>query len=147
MRLPTYKELKRFVEVEGWEDKDKVSQKKKGDHYRYVFVTPAGEILYTRISHGSEQVHSQDLFKHILRDQLCIDENQFWDAVDKGIKPKRPTSTATPLNQGIEAKLARNLLAKVGLSQNELADITQTEAVTIWTKWLSSGNTGSGGRT
>src|ERR1019366_6129528 len=129
MRLPTYKELKRFVEVEGWEDKDKVSQKKKGDHHRYIFVTPAGEILYTRISHGNEQIYSLDLFKHILREQLQIDERQFWDAVDKGIKPKRATPTTPPQHQGIDAKLARNLITKVGLSQTELADMTQANAV------------------
>jgi len=137
VRLPIYKEIKRFVEVEGWEDKDEVSQKKKGDHHQYVFVIPTGEILYTRISYGNEQIHSLDLFKHILREQLKIDERQFWDAVDKGIKPKRPTPTTTPQHQGIDAKLARNLIAKVGMSQKDLANITQTEAVGIWNKWLN----------
>lgn len=131
MRLPTYKELKRFGEVEGWETV----------HHRYLFVTPIGEILYTRISHGNEQIYSLDLFKHILREQLQIEESQFWDAVDKGIKPKRPTPTATPQHQGIDAKLARNLITKVGLSQTELADMTQANAVSIWNKWLNSKGT------
>ena len=138
MRLPTYKELKRFVEVEGWEDKDKLSQKRKGDHHRYIFVTPTGEILYTRISHGNGQINAPDLFKHILHVQLQIDESQFWDAVDKGIKPKRPMPVTTPQHQGIDAKLARNLITKVGLSQTELTDMTQVEAISTWTKWLST---------
>ena len=137
MRLPTYKELKRFVEVEGWEDKDKVSQKKKGDHHRYTFVTPTGEILYTRISHGNEEIHSLDLFKHILREQLQIDESQFWAAVNKGIKPKRPTPTTAPQQQGIDAKLARNLITKVGLSHADLSEMTETDAISIWNKWLN----------
>ena len=56
MRLPTYKQLRRFVEVEGWEDKDKKSQKKTGDHHRYVFTTPKGERLYTRNAEKLELV-------------------------------------------------------------------------------------------
>ena len=140
MRLPTFKELKRYVEVEGWEDKDALSQKKKGDHHRYVFTTPTGERLYTRISHGNEQIYSQELFGAILRDQLRIDEAQFWGAVDKGIKPLRPKLATTPQHEGIDAKLARNLITKVGMSPADLAGIDQSDAVKIWNEWLSSGS-------
>lgn len=140
MRLPTYKELKRYMEVEGWEDKDALSHKKKGDHHRYVFTTPTGERLYTRISHGNEQIYSPELFGAILRDQLRIDEIQFWAAVDKGIRPRRPLPASAPEHDGIDAKLARNLITKVRMSPQDLAGITQSEAVIIWNEWLSSGN-------
>ena len=58
MRLPTYQELIRFVDVEGWE----------GNHHRFFFTTPTGERLYTRVSHGRGQINNLDLFQHILRD-------------------------------------------------------------------------------
>ena len=138
MRLPTYKELKRFVEIEGWEDKDEKSKKKKGDHHRYTFTTPMGEILFTRISHGSDQIQDPDLFAHILRDQLCIDEDQFWRAVDKGLKPSRLSPLHIEQVGAIEAKLARNLINKVGMRPDELVGIDQQGAVGIWQEWLAS---------
>ncbi|MBI3428951.1 MAG: hypothetical protein HY050_02615 [Actinobacteria bacterium] len=141
MRLPTYKELKRYVEVEGWEDKDKKSSKKKSDHHRYVFTTPTGARLYTRVSHGNEQIYDQEFFGRILRDQLCIDEAQFWAAVDKGVKPRRPMPVSASQQEGIDAKLARNLIAKVGLGPSDLVDMSQEDAVRIWQEWLGSGRT------
>ena len=140
MRLPTYKELKQFVEVEGWENKDKKSKKKQGDHFRYVFTTPTGERLFTRVSHGSEKIYDQDLFTRILRDQLCIDEVQFWEAVDKGRKPRRPSPVSVSQEGGIDAKLARNLINKVGLNPSELIGMSQEKAVGIWQDWLTSNN-------
>jgi len=137
MRLPTYRELRRFVELEGWADKDAASSKKKGDHHRYVFTTPMGERLYTRISHGHGQYQDPNLFQHILRDQLKVSEEQFWAAVDQGAKPERPTPGAAPTAPSIDAKLARNLLTKVGLAPADLVGLTQEEAVARWTRWLS----------
>lgn len=141
MRLPTFKELNRYVEVEGWEDKDKKSDKRKGDHHRYVFTTPLGERLYTRISHGKGQIFDQELFIRILRDQLCIDEKQFWAAMDKGIHPVRPTLSFGLPHIGIDAKLAKNLITKVGLDSGKLAEMSQEDGVRMWNEWLMSGGT------
>lgn len=138
MRLPTYQELRRFVEVEGWEDKDEKSKKKKGDHHRYIFTTPMGEILFTRVSHGRDQIQDPELFAQILKDQLCIGKNQFWKAVDKGIKPTRPSPTQNEQVEAIDAKLARNLINKVGMKPRELVGISQQRAVKIWQEWVTA---------
>lgn len=138
MRLPTYKELKRFVEVEGWEDKDEKANKKKGDHHRYIFTTPMGERLFIRISHGRDQIQDPDLFAQILRDQLCIDEDQFWKVIDKGIRPTRPSPALSVRADAIDAKLARNLLDKVGMQPSQLVGISQSKAVEIWQEWLTT---------
>ena len=140
MPLPTNKQLRRFVEVEGWQDKDKASKKKNGDHDRYTFVTPRGEILYTRISHGKDEIHNPGLFAHILRDQLQIDEDQFWAAVNDGIKPKRPSATIEVPTEGVDYKLASNLIKRVGLNPQDLAGMSQAKATQIWNDWLSSGS-------
>ena len=139
MRLPTYKELLRFVEVEGWEDKDSKSHKTTGDHHRYVFMTPTGERLYTRVSHGRDEIRSPGLFTNILQEQLCIDAEQFWASVDSGVKPMRPMPASTQQRSGIELKLARNLISKLGMDPKDLAKLTQEDAVKIWNEWLTSG--------
>lgn len=138
MRLPTYQELMRFVQVEGWEDKDKKAGKKKGDHHRYVFTTPTGERLYTRVSHGKGQIYNPNLFEHILRDQLGIDENQFWTAVDRGVKPVRPSPTSIQTSGALDAKLVRNLITKVKVSPNQLEGMTEQEAINLWQEWLTT---------
>lgn len=138
MRLPTFNELGRFVQVEGWEDKDKHSGKKKGNHHRYVFTTPTGERLFTRISHGKGQIHDPNLFEHILRDQLDIDGIQFWAAVDHGVIPIRQTPIPIQLSGALDAKLVRNLLTKVKVNPNQLMTMGQKEAVSLWQEWLAS---------
>lgn len=138
MRLPQFQELIRFVDVEGWEDKDKKSGKKKGDHHRYVFTTPTGERLYTRISHGRGQIYDPDLFAHILRDQLKIDGSQFWAAVDNGVTPIRHSHTSMPMSGALDAKLVRNLIVKVHINPNQLETLTQQEAISLWQNWLAT---------
>jgi len=138
VRTPKFRELKKFVTVEGWTDKDVASGKSTGDHYRYVFTTPTGERLSTRISHGSGQIQDPDLFKHILRDQLKVSEEQFWAAVDAGVIPVREQPGIIRDKSALDAKLARNLISKVGLSPAELVGMTQVAAVQIWTEWLTN---------
>ena len=138
MRLPTFQEFICFVQVEGWEDKDKKSGKKKGDHHRYVFTTPTGERLYTRISHGKGQIYDPNLFEHILRDQLSIDGIQFWVAVDHGVKPIRQSPTSIQISGALDAKLVRNLITKVNVNTKQLETMTQPEAISLWQEWLAS---------
>ena len=137
MRLPTFHELIRFVQIEGWEDKDKKSGKKKGDHHRYVFTTPTGERLYTRISHGKSQIHDPNLFEHILRDQLGIDGIQFWAAVNDGVKPIRQSPTSMQMSGALDAKLVRSLITKVKINPIQLEGMTQQEAISLWQEWLT----------
>jgi hypothetical protein len=136
MRLPTYMQLRRFVEVEGWENKDKKSRKKTGDHHRYVFTTPTGERLYTRISHGSGQIQDPELFTAILPDQLQIDRRQFWSAVDNGAKPRRAFPGGAIRPGSIDAKLARNLLTKAGVPSESLYEMSAEQALSLWHQWL-----------
>ncbi len=123
--------------VEGWDDKDAVSGKKKGDHHRYVFTTPTGERLFTRVSHGRGQIQDRGLFEHILLDQLQIDETAFWAALDQDVVPKRRSSHNPSPQASFDAKLARNLLSKVGLGPEQLIGMTQEEAVAQWNDWLT----------
>ena len=138
MRLPTFQNLIRFVQVEGLEDKDKNSGKRKGEHHRYVFTTPTGERLYTRISHGKGQIYDPNLFEHILRDQLSIDGIQFWVAVDHGVKPIRQSPTSIQISGALDAKLVRNLITKVKVNPIQLEAMTQSEAVSLWQRWLAA---------
>lgn len=64
---------------------------KSNDHVRYELALGDGRILRTKISHpiGKRDTYGIDLWKRILRDQLCVTEEQFWACVNGGIRPER----------------------------------------------------------
>jgi len=135
--MPTNSELRKFVTTEGWQDKDKKSGKKKGDHHRYILELLDGTVLYTRVSHGSGGIDDPSLFASILRTQLAVTEDQFWACVNRGILPPRPgEAIATPVN-AVNAGLARNLIKKVGLRPEDLEGLNQQRAIEIWNQFLT----------
>ena len=126
MRTPTYRQLKKFCQVEGWEDEDALRGRPTGDHFRYRLTLPNGKILRTRVSHGSGQVGG-DLFKHILRDQLQVSEREFWAAVDKRTPPDRGPASSPPGNS-LPAALVDELVRTFGLADAELRTMSEAQA-------------------
>jgi hypothetical protein len=140
MRLPTYAQHRRFCEVDGWEHKGTArSQRSTGDHHRYVKAMPEGPPLYTRVSHGSGEYQSRDLWKHILRDQLNVSEQEFWDAVDHGIAPARGrTAPQKPEGEGLPLWLVESLRHMLGLSEDEIGAMSSEAAHALYMDWCNS---------
>lgn len=126
MRTPTWKQLERFCQVEGWEDRDAVRGRPTGDHKRYRLRLPNGDVLRTKVSHGSGQI-SADLFKHILRDQLQVTEPEFWAAVDRRMPPKRGTVPAPPEGHRLPARLV-DPLHRLGIPDERLREMSVEQA-------------------
>ncbi len=139
--MPAHSALRKFVETEGWDDKDKKSGRKTGDHRRYTLRLETGEVLYTRVSHGSGSVDDPGLWTRILREQLQVTEDQFWDCVRRGIKPPRPGVAAPPPENRLDAKLAFNLIKKVGLTHEQVAELDREQAIEAWKRYLGEGGT------
>jgi hypothetical protein len=145
MRPLPHSAHRRFVETEGWEEKGTArGSGKTGDHHRYQLRLANGEVLTTRVSHGSGQINDPNLVAAILRDQLSISEAEFWCCVEDGVlptrpKPEQPTASAAAL----DAKLVRNLIRKVGLTEAEIAQLTKDEAVYRWNAYLASEESGN----
>ena len=132
---------RKFVETEGWENKGTArGPSKTGDHYRYELVLATGDILTTRVSHGPGQINDPRLVAAILRDQLAVSERDFWRCVDKGVLPPRPQSPSPPaIGEALDAKLVRNLVRKVGLSEADIVKLTKAEAIQRWQEHLRGG--------
>jgi hypothetical protein len=132
---------RKFVETEGWERKGTSrGSGKTGDHYRYNLCLATGDVLTTRVSHGSGQINDPKLIAAIYRDQLAVSEESFWRCVEDGVLPPRPEPpSAAPEGEALDAKLVRNLIRRVGLSEAEIATFTKAEAVRRWEKYLSEG--------
>jgi hypothetical protein len=63
--MPSWRELKRFCERDGWE------LYKKTDHYYFRKMTGEGELKRTKVSMGSHEIPKK-LWKEILNRQLRV---------------------------------------------------------------------------
>lgn len=68
--MPSFKELKRFCENDGWE------LYKDTDHYFYRKRLDNGELLLTKVSKGTGEINGH-LWKHILKRQLHVTQEEF----------------------------------------------------------------------
>ena len=140
MRPLKHADHRKFVETEGWAKKGTASSgQKTGDHFRYTLTLSTGEVLYTRISHGSGQLDDAKLIGEILRNQLGVTEEDFYRCVEKGILPPRPQTIPESSAEDLDASLVRNLIRKAGLSQKEVAKMSKAQAVEAWNEYLSKG--------
>jgi len=132
MRTPTFRELRRFCEVEGWIDLAKQAGRKRRHHFRFALVLTDGHTLYSRISLGSGSIDDAGMFKHILRDQMEVTAAEFWAAVDDGIAPHRPGAAESRRLPGpyLDHALAKALL-RAGCTAADIAALTKAEAVDL----------------
>jgi hypothetical protein len=75
----------------------------------------------------NRESYGPDLWSHILRDQLHVDESTFWACVRDGVVPER--SGPAPTGPALPAELVFLLITKVGLSEQEVAIMTKDDAV------------------
>jgi len=68
--MPSWRELKRFCERDGWE------LYKDTDHYFYRKKMADGNLNRTKVSKGTGEI-PQRLWRYILKKQLQVDETYF----------------------------------------------------------------------
>jgi hypothetical protein len=121
---PTFRDLKRFCENDGWDPR------KKTDHWRYTKTLPDGRTLRTKISFGLGEIHDPGLFAAILREQLDVSEADFWRVVREGGPARRTPRAAAPaaMASGLSAATVLQL-RKLGVSLDRIKRLkTQDEA-------------------
>ena len=68
--MPRWKELKRFCDRDGWE------LYKETDHYYYRKKLENGDVLYTKVSKGSGEIHPK-MCQNIRNHQLKVSQEYF----------------------------------------------------------------------
>jgi hypothetical protein len=68
--MPTWKELKRFCDREGW------TLYKQTDHYFFRKQDADGTIRFTKVSKGSGEIHPH-MWQEILKKQLRVTKEYF----------------------------------------------------------------------
>lgn len=125
---PTRKDHDTFCRTEEWQRIRDARGRTGTHHVTYELGLPDGRILRTRISHPPDRTdYGPSLWRHILRDQLEVDEPTFWSCVHDGVKPQR--GVPAPPRESLPADLVHLLLSRVGLSEAEVAAMSRADAV------------------
>jgi hypothetical protein len=108
-------------------------------HVTYELDLVDGRILRTRVSHPVDRTeYGPSMWKHILRDQLDVDEAAFWSCVRDGVKPHRGIREIPAA--ALPADLVYLLISRVGLDESEVAEMSKEDAVArvqrYWTEQI-----------
>ncbi|GAA3370692.1 hypothetical protein GCM10020367_18320 [Streptomyces sannanensis] len=128
----------RFCVVEAWKRVRDARGRTGTHHVTYELTLHDGRILRTRISHPVDRtVYGQAMWRHILRDQLDITEDEFWECV---LDDRLPDRGAPPVpKESLPADLVHLLIHRVGLAEEEVAALTKEEAVARLQRYWTDG--------
>ncbi|WP_101256102.1 cytotoxic translational repressor of toxin-antitoxin stability system [Streptomyces barkulensis] len=136
---PDRERHERFCVVEEWVRVRDARGRTGTHHITYELRLHDGRVLRTRISHPVDRtVYGAGLWGHILRDQLDVTEDEFWDCVLDGRLPDRGVP-AVP-KEALPADLVYLLIHRVGLAEETVAEMTMDEAVTRLQRYWTEGN-------
>lgn len=135
---PTREDHDTFCRVERWRPVRDASGRTGTHHVTYELELPDGRVLRSRISHPADRSdYGPSLWRHTLRDQLEVDEADFWSCVQDGIKPDR--GTPTPPSETLPADLVHLLISRVGLPESEVARMSKEDAVARAQRYWTEG--------
>lgn len=92
-------------------------------------------MLRTKVSHALGNEIGVDLFRHILREQLQVDEAHFW-AVVRGQVHDASDAPPPPMDT-VPAWLVQRLLFTVGMSEADVRAMTKVQALERWNAFIS----------
>jgi hypothetical protein len=96
-------------------------------HRTYKLSIPDGRILRTRVSRPVDSTqYARSMWIHILREQLSVMENEFWECVDDKVLPDR--SIASDERPGLPYYLAVEIQRVLKLDADEAATLSEAEA-------------------
>lgn len=136
MPVPTRGELKKFCEIDDWE------QLPTTDHYRYRKTLDNGDILSTKVSMGSNgdpAFNDPSLWSHVRRHQLGLDsEDEFWETLKTGNPPSRgePEPEPEPPKPSLPTWLADYLIWRMGTAEEDVLELSEEEAVELYEKHI-----------
>jgi hypothetical protein len=132
---PTRKDHQQFCLNEGW-TQVRNALGKAGHHVTFELTLPDGQILRTRISHPPKRrSYGPSMWAHILREQLCVSEDEFWACIREKKVPQR--SRGGPVLPSIPAGVVAQLLSH-RVEESEVRRMSRAEAIerlnSIWSQ-------------
>jgi hypothetical protein len=78
------------------------------------------------------------MWRHILRDQLDVEDAAFWSCVQDGVTPDRGAPTAPP--EALPADLVHLLISRVGLPESDVAAMSRQDAIARLQRYWTDGS-------
>ncbi|WP_432155921.1 hypothetical protein [Streptomyces sp. bgisy153] len=78
------------------------------------------------------------MWRHILRDQLDVTEDEFWACAQQGELPDR--GAPEPPREALPADLVHLLIHRVGVGEDAVARMTKEEAVARLQRYWTDGS-------
>lgn len=127
---PTWAHIDDFCRADEW------MEVRETDHVHWEKLLPSGEVLKTHRSFASDKAISPGRFGVILREQLKVSRDAFWQAIDTGKPVDRPVELEEEAPE-YPAWVVFGL-AKYGVREEEIRKMTPEEAEKLLAeKWAS----------
>lgn len=125
---PSRRAHKQFCEIEGW-DIVRNATGKRGHHLTFELALQDGSILRTRVSRPADKTsYGKALWAHILTDQICVSESEFWACVTDNLPPERSGSDAVAV-EAPPVGVVYQLIHRAGLPTDEVAAMSRQDAI------------------
>jgi hypothetical protein len=119
---------RRFCDIEGWLEVASATGAPVRHHATFELTLADGSVLRTRISRPVDRTtYAPSMWAHILRDQLEVTADAFWDCVQRGAVPARSAEPA-PNPRALPLHVLHELVTRVGMSPDAAASLTLPEA-------------------
>ena len=138
---PDRRHHQKFCTVEKWTLVTDARGQPISHHTTYTLAVPNGDVYRTRISHPvNRTTYAPSMWSHVLRDQLQVTAAEFWDCVDDGVLPNRGARVVP--SGALSLQLVNELVKRLGLSREQIADLSNAEAVRLLAEYWSGAREG-----
>lgn len=141
MPIPDKRDVRRFCELDGWEE----TQATRPDRDRYRKRLANGTLLRTKVSHRRGSiVRNPGLWTKVWRHQLGLEsEDQFWEVLTTRKPAPRGEPTPEPLEPQMDAWLFEALVLTYGVEESKVRAMDAEEALALYLEFCDSGESGT----
>lgn len=126
---PTWADIKAFLAADGWRELPSGARGgSSADHIFYEKTLTDGRVLQTHVSHSARKSVSAGRFRAILRHQLEVSKDAFWDAIRTGTPVERPAPLEAPEPFQHPAWVVAVLTGRLHMSGEDIAKLSPDEA-------------------
>jgi hypothetical protein len=125
LKTPTWGETEEFCRKDGWREL------RQSGHRFFQKILADGSVLETHTSFSSTKTMSPGRFRAILRDQLRVTEEQFWQVLQTGRPAQRPAPAPVAQQTEHPAWVVRVLKQELHKTEEEIARLGRDEAAQL----------------
>ena len=126
---PGWADIEEFLGADGW--RELAAQERGGRQQSHIFfekVLSDGRVLQAHISHSRQKTVSAGRFRDILRFQLEVSRQEFWECIRSGTPVPRPVDPLEDPPIEHELWVVEVLVRDLHLSAEEIEALSAEEA-------------------